>query len=302
MHFGHDGNRIHYAAAGEGRAVLFLHGLGGRVENWTHQIAFVSKTHRAIAIDLPGHGRSEGREVSFLDYWRTIEALLDHLDLPSAILCGLSKGARTGLMLAARRPERVSGLVIVNAFTHLTLEDAARRKALYELLKLGDGGARWAEALLDQMGVRGHPAIVRGFRRSLRDIDPAHIRARFSEMVDFDQRPELKDIRCPTLIIRGERDDFVPAYCASDLRAGIKGAVTVTLDLGHLPYLEDPAGFNAALGAWLEQQDKLPGILGAVSALEAHLTVRPLYQLNASSSSSLCDGARSSPCKPGDGG
>ena len=256
MYFSHDGNRIHYVAVGQGAPVLFLHGLGGRVENWVHQIAFVSKTHQAIAIDLPGHGRSEGRDVSFLDYWRTIEALLDHLDLPAVTLCGLSKGARAGLMLATRRPARVSGMIVINAFTHLEPEDAARRKALYELLTLGDGGASWAEALLDLMGVRAHPAIVRGFRRSLKDIDPAHIRARFSEMVDFDQRPELKEIRCPTLIVRGEQDDFVPAYCASDLMAGIEGAEIVTLDLGHLPYLEDPAAFNAALGARLDQQKR----------------------------------------------
>ncbi len=262
MRFSHDGHQIHYVAAGQGAPVLFLHGLGGRVENWVHQIAFVSKTHQAIAIDLPGHGRSEGREVSFLEYWRSIEALLDHLEVSSVTMCGLSKGARAGLMLAARRPERVSGMVVVNAFTHLTPEDAARRKALYDLLTLGDGGASWAEALLDQMGVRAHPAIVRGFRRSLQDIDPAHIRARFSEMVDFDQRPELKEIRCPTLIVRGERDDFVPAYCASDLHTGINGAGKVTLDLGHLPYLEDPSAVNAAIGAWLDRQSLRRGPSG----------------------------------------
>lgn len=257
MNFRHDGTEIHYVAAGRGEPVLFLHGLGGRVENWVHQIALISKTRQAIAIDLPGHGRSEGREISFLDYWRTIEALLDHLELPDVTLCGLSKGARAGLMLAARRPSRVSGMVVVNAFTHLVPEDATRRRALYDLLALDDCGVRWAEALLDLMGVRAHAAIVRGFRRSLKDIDPAHIRARFSEMVDFDQRPELAGVGCPTLIVRGAHDDFVPAYCASDLLSGIQGSEAVTLDLGHLPYLEDPAAFNAALGKYLDQQDRL---------------------------------------------
>lgn len=252
MFFRHDDTAIHYVTAGSGAPLLFLHGLGGRVENWVHQMAAFSETHRVIAIDLPGHGRSEGRDIGFRDYWRFIEALLDHLGLADATLCGLSKGSRAGLMLAARRPERVARMIVVNAFAHLSPEDAARRRALYDLLLLGDGGARWAEGLLDAMGVRDHPAIVAGFRRSLQGIDPAHIRARFGEMIDYDQRPELRDIRCPTLIVRGDRDDFVPAYCAEDIHAAIPGSeVRILPGAGHLPYLEQPAAFNAILADFL---------------------------------------------------
>jgi pimeloyl-ACP methyl ester carboxylesterase len=89
MEFRHDGVTIHYATAGTGSPILFLHGLGGRLENWSQQMATFSRTHQAIAIDLPGHGRSEGREIDFLDYWQSIEGLLDHLGLESATLCGL---------------------------------------------------------------------------------------------------------------------------------------------------------------------------------------------------------------------
>jgi pimeloyl-ACP methyl ester carboxylesterase len=251
MDFRHDGNVIHYVAAGMGDPVIFLHGLGGRLDNWVHQLKALSKTHQAIAVDLPGHGHSGGRDVGFLDYWRTIEALLDHLGIRSATLCGLSKGARTGLMLASRRPNRVSAMIVVNAFAYLTPQDMAQRKALYDLLMIGDGGSRWAEALLDQMGVRAHPVIVRGFLRSLRDIDPTHIRARFLEMLAFDQRPELLDVTCPVLVVRGAKDDFVPAYCASELASLIRKASQVTLDLGHLPYLEDPEVFNGILADFL---------------------------------------------------
>lgn len=253
MRFVHDGREVHYVAVGQGQPVVLLHGLGGRADNWVHQLQFLSKTHQAIAIDLPGHGRSEGRDVCFLDYWRTIEALLDHLGLEEATLCGLSKGSRAGLMLAARRPSRVSSMIVINAFTHLEAEDAARRKDLYDLLTLPDGGASWAEALLDLMGVRAHPAIVRGFRRSLRDIEPAHIRARFLEMLAFDQRTELAEVACPTLVIRGQRDGFIPPYCSREILAGIRNSAVAALDLGHLPYLEDPAAFNRLLGAHLAQ-------------------------------------------------
>lgn len=255
MDFRHDGVSIHYVTAGEGDPILFLHGLGGRHENWSHQVASFSRTHRAIAIDLPGHGRSGGgRAISFLDYWRSIEALLDHLELESVTLCGLSKGARAGLMLAVRRPIRVTRMIVVNAFIHLTPEDAKRRHELYDLLTLGDGGVQWAQALLDLMGVRDHPAIVRGFRRSLAEIDPLHIRARFLEMLGFDQRAELADPRCRALIVRGTNDGFIPAYCATDLLASVPCGWHASLDTGHLPYLEDPTRFDCLVRSFLSHR------------------------------------------------
>jgi pimeloyl-ACP methyl ester carboxylesterase len=169
MEVRHDGVVIHYVTAGKGNPILFLHGLGGRLENWSLQIAEFRQTRRVIAVDLSGHGRSSGREISFLDYWRWIEALLDHLGLESATLCGFFKGSRAGLMLATRRPARVSRMIVVNAFLHLTNEDAERRRDLYDLLTLGDGGVRWAEAPLDLMGGArspGHrprlPSVARG--------------------------------------------------------------------------------------------------------------------------------------------
>lgn len=251
MEFGHDGHAIRYVTAGHGKPLLFLHGLGGRLENWVHQMDAFARGHRVIAVDLPGHGRSGGREVSFLEYWRTLEALLDHLDLANVAICGLSKGARTGLMLAARRPERVNAVAVVNAFAHLDPADAHLRHALYDLLLERDGSIRWAEELLDRMGVRSHPAIVSGFLRSLADLDPAHIHARFLEMLAFDQREELAKVSCPVLIVRGTRDDFVPAYCAIDLAMALPSARRIELDLGLLPYLEDRTAFNTMLADFL---------------------------------------------------
>jgi sigma-B regulation protein RsbQ len=59
------------------------------------------------------------------------------------------------------------------------------------------------------------------------------------------QRGELSSIQCPTLIVRGSHDNFVPEYCALELHRLIAGSELVCLNgCGHLPYLEDPALFN----------------------------------------------------------
>ena len=246
-------NEIHYKCEGAGEPLLFIHGLGGNVENWILQRSAFAATHRVLAIDLPGHGRSQGREVPFTEYWRAIEGLCDHLAIEAASICGLSKGARAGLMFAARRPRRVIRIAVVNAFINLADSDKHARMELYDLLlRQPDGPRQWADRLLQSMGVNHHPSIVRGFHRSLCAIDPVHIHARFNELIRFDQRAELNDVRCPALLVRGEQDGFVPAYCVDDLHQRLEGSAVVRLaDRGHLPYLENPDQFNAVLTDFL---------------------------------------------------
>ena len=242
---------IHYVDEGNGPVLVLLHGLGGNAENWLLQRRHFSATHRVLSLDLPGHGRSTGRSVSFADYAQVIEAMLDHAGVARATLCGLSKGARTGIGFAARHPHRIAGMVIVNAFLHLEADDRTRRLALYDLLLEEDGLERWADQLLNLMGVEGHPAIVRGFHRSLESLDPAHIRGIFRQQIDWDQRPDLQHISCPVLVVQGMRDGFIPGYCADDMLDGLRDGRRVVLDTGHLPYLEAPAVFNRVLSDFL---------------------------------------------------
>jgi pimeloyl-ACP methyl ester carboxylesterase len=247
------GETIHYVDEGEGSAIVLLHGLGGNAENWLLQRRYLCATHRVLSLDLPGHGLSTGRSVAFVDYARAIEAMLDDAGVARTMLCGLSKGARAGIAFAARHPDRVCGMVIVNAFLHLRPEDRDRRLALYDLLLEVDGPARWASQLLRLMGVEDYPAIVRGFRRSLDRIDPMHIRRIFREQVDWDQRQCLPDILCPVLVVQGLKDGFIPAYCADETLAGLPGSELALFDGGHLPYLEAPKAFNHRLSEFLSQ-------------------------------------------------
>lgn len=245
---------LHYVSEGDGSAVVLLHGLGGRINNWLLQRRHLSATHRVLSLDLPGHGHSTGRSVRFTDYWRAIEAMLDHAGVTSASLCGLAIGARAGLAFAARRPERVNGVVVVNTVLHLEPEDHAERVAIYDLLLEKDGARQWADALLVLMGVDDHPAIVRGFRKSTEEFDPLHIRRIFLEQDAYDQQSELKLISCPVLVVRGANDRLVPAYSADHFRAGLTNSELAVLDSGHLPYLEIPSEFNCCLSEFLTRQ------------------------------------------------
>lgn len=255
MTFEWENESIHYVDEGHGPALVLLHGLGGNLDNWLLQRYELSKTHRVLSLDLPGHGRSTGRKVHYADYWRVIEAMLDHAGVGSATFCGLSKGGRTGLAFAARRPARANGLVIINAFVRLDADDRAQRLDMYDLLLKQDGARLWADQLLPLMGVESYPAIVRGFRRSVDHIDPEHIRRIFREQDSCDQRPDLALVQCPVLVVQGAKDHLIPGYCAREIRDGLAHGELVVLDTGHLPYLEKPAEFNLTLLDFLGRHD-----------------------------------------------
>jgi len=244
---------LHATDEGAGDPVLLLHGLGGSANNWLHQRRHLSARHRVVAVDLPGHGRSTGTDVSFDAYPDAIAATLDRAGIGAVSVVGLSMGARAGLWFADRYGDRVRSLVMVNTFLTLTAEDRQRRLDLYDLLLETDGAQLWSQALLEQMGLADHPTIARGFRAALARSDPRHLHDIFHQVVGTDQVPQLARLKVPVLLIRGEQDDFVPAYCLEELQAAAHYATVARLPgCGHLPYLEDPDGFNQAVDRFFD--------------------------------------------------
>lgn len=116
--FLYEGHRIEYASYGEGERVLVLvHGLlmNGRMYERLGP-ALARRGNRVICIDLLGHGRSDRPEdlrlYSMPLFARQVAALLDHLELPSAVVGGTSLGANVALELATRDPDRVRALFV----------------------------------------------------------------------------------------------------------------------------------------------------------------------------------------------
>lgn len=111
------GLRLHYLEAGEGPPVLFLHGWPTSAQLWRHVLPKVGRTHRAIALDLPGFGRSDkptDRRYTFGFFERTIEAFLDALEIEQVGLVVHDLGGPVGLYWAVEHASRVRELGILN--------------------------------------------------------------------------------------------------------------------------------------------------------------------------------------------
>ncbi|HDR4440019.1 TPA: alpha/beta hydrolase [Bacillus cereus] len=252
MYFEYKNRKVFYNIEGSGPVILFLHGLGGNANNWLYQRQYFKEKWKVISLDLPGHGKSEGLEINFKEYVNVLYELCKYLKLQKVVICGLSKGARVGIDFAIQYPDFVSSLIIVNAFPYLGPEDRKKRLEVYDLLSLHDNGKKWADTLLEEMGVASNEVIVRGFYQSLQSINPVHIQRLFAELVDYDQRPLLLNISCSTLIIRGENDDFVPEKYVREFERRLKNTTFIEFkNSGHLPYLEQPSSFNMTVEKFL---------------------------------------------------
>ncbi|HDR7660568.1 alpha/beta fold hydrolase [Bacillus wiedmannii] len=252
MYFEYKNRKISYNIEGSGPVMLLLHGLGGNANNWLYQRQYFKENWTVISLDLPGHGKSEGLEIPFKEYKNVLYELYSYLKLQKVVICGLSKGARVGIDFAIQYPGVVASLIVVNAFPYLEPEDRKERLEVYDLLSLHDNGKTWADTLLKAMGVADNEVIFRGFYQSLQSINSVHIQRLFAELVDYDQRPFLSNISCPTLIIRGENDDFVPEKYVREFERHLKNTTFIELkNSGHLPYLEQPTSFNMTVKMFL---------------------------------------------------
>jgi len=113
--------RIHYTEAGFGPPVLLIHGFPTSSHLWRNVIPELAKTHRAIAIDLPGYGLSDKPldvTYDFAFFENVLEGFLDALGIGDTALPVHDLGGPIGLFWAVRHPERVQQLVILNTLVY----------------------------------------------------------------------------------------------------------------------------------------------------------------------------------------
>src|ERR1700722_13239195 len=108
---------IAYRVAGQGKCLIFCHALATRQELWDRQRADLSQDFRVVSYDLRGHGESPppgNGDYSFESQADDVVALMDHLDIPSAALVGISVGGEIAQVAAARHLRRFDQLILAS--------------------------------------------------------------------------------------------------------------------------------------------------------------------------------------------
>ena len=123
-------NGIHFIASvwpprPEHLTLVFVHGSGGTSAFWENQIRGLAETANTIALDLPGHGQSDGPGRDSINaYADAVAEFIDQAGPPRPVPCGLSLGGGIVLQLLLDHPERFHGAVLIGAGARLTVMPA----------------------------------------------------------------------------------------------------------------------------------------------------------------------------------
>jgi len=268
-----DGSRLSLIDAGEGEAVLLLHGYPQSLLTWRHQIPTLSEQARVIAPDWFGWGLSERGFDMPARYWDEvgrIGLLLDAVGVERCTLVGHDYGGFLGLGFATRFPKRVARLSILNSRAHRTFPQptyaqfaalcfAARMPGLRELVRLVPLGKLNAALLRRNIALGCFDEDLLGHYVGWMDTPVGRQwLIHFFRYYEMPARPELdaaiENITCPTDIIWGDRDPYCPFSIGRDLAARIPDARLVVIEgADHYVMEERPDEVLAGLLQLLER-------------------------------------------------
>lgn len=276
------GVRLHYLDWGHAPAptILFLHGGGLTAHTWDVVCDLLRADYRCLALDLRGHGDSEWSpdgEYEIEDHAADVAAAADWFGLDQFVLVGQSLGGVAALSYAGRHSERLKGLVLVDSGPptgraagvarvhgfmdrheeHATFEEFVERAARFNPLRPHD---RLRRSLLQNL--RRTPQGTwawkydRRIQRPFHPDDPA-ARSRAEERSRM-LRQAARDVRCPTLVVRGGLSDVFLDEDAERTVVDLRHGRWVRIDgAGHTVQGDRPQELAAEL------RDFLAGDLGA---------------------------------------
>ena len=256
-----DGHKAYAATGGRtfdaGKpAVVFVHGAGCDHTVWQLPARwFAWHGHGVLAVDLPGHGRSEGPPLTGVaDMGRWLGALLDAAGVKQAAVIGHSMGAAIALEAAAAMPERVTRVGLVGTAAavpvHRDLLGAAKEEPerAYAMM------TAWAHGAGAKMG--GNPApgmwMTGGTLALFARNQPGVLHADLEACAAWTSGPEAaRKVRCPALVIVAANDIMTPAKAGRELAGIIPGGRAVTIEnCGHMLLAEAPDALLDALIAF----------------------------------------------------
>jgi pimeloyl-ACP methyl ester carboxylesterase len=234
-------NALAYEVAGSGPPLILLHGLSGSGRWWGRNVPAFADSFRTYSVDLPGFGESRGVRWSRLD--DIADQLADWLvdeGLSQAHIAGHSLGGAVAARLAARHPDRVDRLVLVDAAIrpHETHTIARPAHAMHTISR----------------GLSGFATLL------VRDLLRCHPRSAVAATIDAlqtDWEPYLRRIGAPTLVVWGEHDAITPLALGQEIAAVVPGARLIILaGAGHNPMWERAESFNAEVLRFLADRDE----------------------------------------------
>jgi pimeloyl-ACP methyl ester carboxylesterase len=244
-----DGVRLYYEDLfSEAPPLLLIHGAAQDTLSWRFNTEYLSQAFRVLAIDLPGHGKSQlpsGGAVDNLETYAVYaERFMSELGISRYLVMGHSMAGGIAMHLALRHPERIAAAILVDGACYTS---GTYGEETFELVSINP--TDWFEVNFRTICSPQTPQerveeIAFDVRRCAPEVAMNDIRA----YAALDLREQAPDIRTPVVALHGEHDWSIPSELGkrtTELVAGPSRFVPIK-DAGHFPHTETPESFHRA--------------------------------------------------------
>lgn len=224
------GIKLYYETYGKGEPLLMIHGNGGSISGFSNQIPFFAQKYKVIAVDSRAQGKSVDAcdSLSFEMMADDFNALLDSMHISSCRVLGWSDGGINALIMAIRHPKKVKMLASTGANLipdSIVFVPHAYREWMNDYLRSGKDAQT--------------PKLKNQRKLMALDLFQPHITT-----------AQLQTIKCPALIIGGDRDLILPSHTL-EIANAIPGAFCwIVPDSGHATLIQHKNQFNETVGSF----------------------------------------------------
>lgn len=261
-----DGLKVHYLVQGAGDPIVLIHGLGGWIYSWRGNIEALAQNHRVYALDLPGFGLSEKPadwDYSLAHQAQFVNDFMEYFGIGRATVIGNSMGGGIALELAARYPERVTRLVLIDSVAYVEVWIPYWA----EQLSYTPVGAAFARFFMPHFSalkkiiqglyadpVRVTDEVTWGYYYPFTTPGVPKASLAMTRTLRFTvERSRLQRIQQPALLIWGAHDRLVPLSQGERLASDLPNATLAVLaDAGHVANEEQPQEVNGLILDFLE--------------------------------------------------
>ncbi len=244
---------IAYREAGEGPALLLMHGIGGSSKTWEEQYRAFAGSHRVIGWDAPGFGGSDPTPEPTADCWADeAMGLMDRLGVETAVLLGHSMGGIVAPRVAARHAGRIGKLVLSGTRTGfvgaLGFEERQREFDTLSPEERGRVRAATMAAPGASPDVLARLAVIAG------EVTREAFAGGVSVLEGTDNRAILQALDIPALVLCGMQDGIAPPERGEEIAALLADVRMTCFDgAGHAAYAEKPDEYNVRLTKFLAE-------------------------------------------------
>lgn len=251
---------IEYFEAGEGPAVVFLHGIGGEAELFSGHLDLPG--YRGVAWNMPGYGQSErgAWPPSFASLSLALAGFVGALGEERVHLVGHSIGGMLALEHAVRRPEQVASLTLIGTTPAFGGRDDSFKRAFLEArlgpLEAGQSMAEMADrSAPDLVGPEAEPGCVADIAQAMGRVPLETWRGILECLVTFNRREEIGSVEMPVCLIAGSADTNAPAKTMARMAEKMSGAEYHELEgIGHMIAQEAPVQVAEILRDFLKRR------------------------------------------------